>query len=82
MELLRESACDCLSEIINKGTVIYRSAVFPRNMKKSWLELVHLNLKYHFSSGMLPLDKTKLVQSLLKVLEDACVLPPSKVCLL
>ena len=34
------------------------------------------------SLGMLPLDKIKLVQSLLKVLEDARVLPPSEVWLL
>ena len=46
VDLLRESACDCLSEIINKG--------------------------------MLPLDKIQLIQSLLKVLEDAGVLPPSE----
>ncbi|XP_028410861.1 exportin-T-like [Dendronephthya gigantea] len=46
MDLLRESACDCLSEIINKG--------------------------------MLPVDKIELIQSLLRVLEDAGVLPPSE----
>ncbi|XP_046840739.1 exportin-T-like [Xenia sp. Carnegie-2017] len=46
IDLLQESACDCLAEIINKG--------------------------------MLPLDKIQLIQSLLKVLEDTKVLPPSE----
>ena len=31
---------------------------------------------------MLPVDKIELIQSLLKVLEDAGVLPPSEVCVI
>ena len=54
MELLRESACDCLSEIINKGTVIYRSAAFLCIMKKSWLGTFKFKISFFFrdaSSG-------------------------------
>ena len=36
-------------------------------------------LKYPNLTGMLPLDKIQLIQSLLKVLEDVGVLPPSEV---
>ena len=79
--------CTYLISICNRTRIIQLFGSMCIFLKSIYLS-IYLSLilrtrlsfiKYFNCIGMLPLDKIELIQSLLKVLEDAGVLPPSEV---
>ena len=69
---LRESACDCLHDIVCKGKLplVAEHATCRVNSGPAFL----------VSSGMDPLAKVQLVESLMQVLDRTGLLAPTEVC--
>ena len=69
---LRESACDCLHDIVCKG----KQPLVPEHATCC----VNSGPAFLISSGMDPLAKVQLVESLMQVLDRTGLLAPTEVC--